>query len=309
MTHHHGYVGALLAAFLFGLSSTLNKIALREVHPVVVAGSVYLTAGVVLMALRFTPLKERLLSALEFRVKTREGFSRRDVGLLGLIVLFGSFMAPLLFMFGLERTSAVNASLLLNTETLFTVLMAAAIFKERISRRGMVGIALIIAGALVVSTENMGSVALMGNPWGNLLVVLAGLCWAIDNNLSRFLSLNRDLLLVTSLKGILGGTSLLSLSALLGVPLTIPAQSIPYILTVGSLSIGFSLVLYLFALREIGAMRTGAIFSTSTLVGAFVAFLVLGEGFTPLKALFGVLMLAGVYLISAERPAEDSYTG
>lgn len=309
MTHHYGYVGALLAAVLFGISSTLNKIALGNVHPMVVAGSVYLTAGVVLMTLRFTPLKEKLLSTLEFRVKTQRRFSRRDVGLLGLIVIFGSFLAPLLFMSGLARTSAVNASLLLNTETLFTVLIAAAVFRERVTRGGMVGIALIIAGALVVSTENIGSVALTENPWGNLLVVLAGLCWALDNNLSRFLSLKRDLLLVTSLKGLLGGSALLSLSALLGVPLKIPAQSLPYILTVGSLSIGFSLVLYLFALREIGAMRTGAIFSTSTLIGAFVAFLVLGESFTPTKAFFGVLMLAGVYLLSAENPAEGSYTG
>jgi drug/metabolite transporter (DMT)-like permease len=49
--------------------------------------------------------------------------------------------------------------------------------------------------------------------------------------------------------------------------------------------------------------------STSTLIGAFVAFLVLGESFTPTKVFFGVLMLAGVYLLSAEHPAEGSYTG
>ncbi|WP_246112298.1 hypothetical protein [Thermococcus aciditolerans] len=56
-------------------------------------------------------------------------------------------------------------------------------------------------------------------------------------------------------------------------------------------------------------MRTGAIFSTSALIGAFVAFLVLGESFTLTKAVFGVLMLVGVYLISAEHSTEDSYTG
>ncbi|WP_293253337.1 EamA family transporter [Palaeococcus sp. (in: euryarchaeotes)] len=59
MTHHYGYVSAVLAALLFGISSTLNKIALRNVHPMIVAGSIYLTAGIVLMLLRFTPLKDK----------------------------------------------------------------------------------------------------------------------------------------------------------------------------------------------------------------------------------------------------------
>ncbi|NJE76151.1 DMT family transporter [Thermococcus sp. ES12] len=300
MTHHYGYVGALLAAVLFGVSSTLNKIALRDVHPMVVAGSIYLTAGVVLMLLRFTPIKERLLRRLEFKVKTQGSFSRRDLQILALVVLFGSFLAPIFFMFGLERTTAVNASLLLNTETLFTVLIAIAVFKEKAHRRGVAGILLILIGAVVVSTENLGAVQLAENLIGNILVVLAGFFWAVDNNLSKLLSLKRDLLLVTSLKGLLGGTALLGLAFLLGIPMSVPLGSLPYVLTVGAFSIGFSIVLFLFALREIGAMRTGAIFSTSSLIGAFFAFLVLGESFTALKAFFGVLMLSGVYLLSAE---------
>ncbi|NJE77483.1 EamA family transporter, partial [Thermococcus sp. ES12] len=75
---------------------------------------------------------------------------------------------------------------------------------------------------------------------------------------------------------------------------------LPYVLTVGAFSIGFSIVLFLFALREIGAMKTGAIFSTSSLIGALFAFLILGENFTLLKAFFGILMFFGVYLLSLE---------
>ncbi|NJE04701.1 DMT family transporter [Thermococcus sp. M36] len=300
MTHHYGYVGALLAAFLFGLSSTLNKLALRDVHPIVVAGSIYVTAGIVLMLLRHTPLKNRILDMLNSGAKTQKFFSGRDALILAFVILFGSFLAPLSYMIGLERTTAVNASILLNTETLFTVLIAIIFLGERSSKRTGLGILLILTGAVVVSTEDPGQASLTENLLGNILVVFSGLCWAIDNNLSKFLSLKRDLLLVTSLKGLFGGSALLSLAFLLGVPLEIPAQSVPYLLTVGSLSIGFSLVLFLFALREIGAMRTGAIFSTSTLMGAFLAFLVLGESLTPLKVLFGLLMLIGVYVLSGE---------
>ncbi|WP_042699658.1 DMT family transporter [Thermococcus sp. PK] len=300
MTHHYGYVSAVLAALLFGISSTLNKIALRNVHPMIIAGSIYLTAGIVLMLLRLTPLKDRILERLESSVKAQEGFSRRDLLLLAFIVLFGSFLAPLFFMFGLDRTTAVNASLLLNTETLFTVLIALLAFGERTSRRGALGLVLILIGAVVISTENFREVELSKGILGNILIILAGLSWAIDNNLSKLLSVKRDLLLVTSLKGLFGGSALLTLASLIGVPFYIPLQSLPYVLTVGAFSIGFSLVLFLFALREIGAMRTGAIFSTSTLMGAFIAFLALGESLTALKVFFGMIMLLGVYVLSRE---------
>jgi len=300
MTHHYGYVGAVLAALLFGISSTLNKIALRNVHPMIVAGSIYLTAGIVLMFLRFTPLKDKILKKLEFKVKTQEFFSRRDLLILTFIVLFGSFLAPLSFMFGLNKTTAVNASLLLNTETLFTVLIALLVFKEKASGRSIIGILLILIGAAVISTENFKEVELSKGILGNILIILAGLSWAIDNNLSKLLSVKRDLLLVTSLKGLFGGGALLILASLIGIRFYIPLQSLPYILTVGAFSIGFSIVLFLFALREIGAMKTGAIFSTSSLIGALFAFLILGESFTAVKAFFGILMLFGVYLLSLE---------
>ncbi len=300
MTHHYGYVSALSAALLFGISSTLNKIALRNVHPLVVAGSIYLTAGIVLMLLRFTPLKDKILKRLEFKAETQETFSKRDFLLLALIVLFGSFLAPLSFMLGLNKTTAVNASLLLNTETLFTVLIAILVFKEKVSRRSITGILLILTGAAVISTESFGDVELARGVIGNLLIILAGLSWAVDNNLSKLLSVKRDLLLVTSLKGLFGGSALLILASLIGIPLYIPLQSLPYILTAGAFSIGFSIVLFLFALREIGTMKTGAIFSTSSLIGALFAFLILGESFTEVKAFFGVLMFLGVYILSIE---------
>jgi len=300
MTHHYGYVGAVLAALLFGISSTLNKIALRNVHPMIVAGSIYLTAGIVVMFLRFTPLKDKLLKKLEFKVKTQEFFSRRDFLILTFIVFFGSFLAPLSFMFGLNKTTAVNASLLLNTETLFTVLIALLVFKEKASGRSIIGILLILIGAAVISTENFKEVELSKGILGNILIILAGLSWAIDNNLSKLLSVKRDLLLVTSLKGLFGGSALLILASLIGIRFYIPLQSLPYVLTVGAFSIGFSIVLFLFALREIGAMKTGAIFSTSSLIGALFAFLILGESFTAIKAFFGVLVFIGVYLLSLE---------
>jgi drug/metabolite transporter (DMT)-like permease len=74
-------------------------------------------------------------------------------------------------------------------------------------------------------------------------------------------------------------------------------SALPYLFTVGALSIGFSIMLFLFALREIGAMKTGVIFSTSSLIGALFAYIILQEPFTLIQAIAGVSMFYGVYLL------------
>jgi drug/metabolite transporter (DMT)-like permease len=119
----------------------------------------------------------------------------------------------------------------------------------------------------------------------------------IDNNLSRFLSKKKDIILVTALKCFFGGVALLVISFLLGINFTIPLTSIPYLLSVGAFSIAFSILLFLFALRKIGSMRTGSIYSTSSLVGAVFAFLVLREPIGIVQITAGLLMVLGVYVV------------
>src|SRR5512137_2585607 len=101
MTHHWGYVGAVVSALLFGLSATLNKIAVADVNPTVVAGFTYLFAGIAMAALRFSPLRKRIMSILKTPTQTEPTFCRRDLWTLALIVLSGSMIAPFLFLNGL----------------------------------------------------------------------------------------------------------------------------------------------------------------------------------------------------------------
>ena len=90
---------------------------------------------------------------------------------------------------------------------------------------------------------------------------------------------------------------LLVISQIFGISFSIPLISVPYILTVGAFSVAFSILLFLFALREIGSMRTGVIFSTSSLFGALFALAVLREPFSIIQLVAGVIMLVGIYVI------------
>jgi len=298
MTHHWGYVGVVVSAVLFGMTATFNKIVLAKVEPLAVAGLIYFIAGMVLLFVRVSPLQGFVLSLMETPTRTESVISRRDLEVLTLVILSGAVMAPFLFLFGLNKTTAVNASLLMNTEALFTVFIALLFLGERGTRKDYVGVLLLVVGAIFVTTNaEFQKLTLTKEIFGNTLIVGACLFWGVDNNLSRLLSRKRDLVLITALKCVIGGGILLVLALLLGTGLHVPLVSLPYLFSVGAFGIGFSVLLFLFALREIGSMKTGVIFSTSSLFGAVFAFAILNEPLTQVQLIAGLAMLLGVYII------------
>jgi drug/metabolite transporter (DMT)-like permease len=258
---------------------------------------IYFIGGVFLFVIHLTPLCERILSALDTR-ETESKITTKDFRVLASVILCGSVIAPLLLLNGLSQTTAINASLLLNAESLFTALMAFLFLNERGARREYLGTLMLLIGVVFVTTNGgFQRLSLTESIFGNLLIIGACLFWGIDNNLSRFLSKKRDIILVTGLKCFIGGLALLIISFLAGIDFSIPLTSLPYLLSVGALSIAFSILLFLFALRKIGSMRTGVIYSMSSLVGVVLAFIVLGETFTGIQLTAGLVMLLGVYVL------------
>lgn len=297
MSHHWGYVAAVVSAILFWVSSTLNKITLENVNPTVIAGMIYLVAGVFLFAVHLSPLCNKILTKLDSS-ETETKITKKDLKTLAFVIICGSIIAPLLLLNGLNQTTAINSSLLLNAESLFTVIIAFIFLNERCAKKEYIGILLLLVGIIFVTTNGaFQNLTLSQNIIGNLLIIGACFFWGIDNNLSKFLSRKRDIIMVTALKCFIGGLALLSISFLLGFSFSIPLISIPYILFVGAFSIAFSILFFLFALRKIGSMRTGVIFSLSSLFGAVLAYVVLRESFTVIQLIAGSVMILGIYVL------------
>src|SRR5262249_9691226 len=104
---------ALVSAILFGVSTPIAKVLLGDVQPVVLAGLLYLGAGIGLWSLR---------SVIGLRRAANEpALQRQDIPLLALIVVLGGMAGPLLLMIGLAATPASTASLLLNLEGALTL--------------------------------------------------------------------------------------------------------------------------------------------------------------------------------------------
>jgi drug/metabolite transporter (DMT)-like permease len=305
MMRFWGYLSVIMATLFFGISATFDKIMLQEMHPIVIAALTYTIAGVLLFSIRLSPLKERILNIINKKSDSETFISRKDYLILFITAVSSSVIAPLLYLNGLNNTTAVNASLLLNIEVLFIIIMSLIIFKETYKRKDIIGIFFLIIGASFLSTQGQFiGILFEQNLIGSLLIIAASFFWAIDTVLSKFLSNKRDLIWVSGLKSSIGGIILFLIILISGLGIQIPLNMLPFLLFVGIFSIGLAFILIYIGIREIGSTRTGSIFPLAALFGAFFAFIILGEPFTITQMMFGVLMLFGVFILYWE-PGSD----
>lgn len=278
---------ALAAAALFGASTPLAKQLLRNAAPVLLAGLLYLGSGIGISLIRF--IRDR-----GWRTPSLSG---REWFWLLLAIGFGGVLGPLALMLGLTRTPAATASLLLNLEAVLTALLAWVVFRENTDHRIVLGMALIVAGAVLMVLPSASSSAHLS--WGALLIAGACLCWALDNNFTRKVSAS-DALFIAGLKGLAAGIVNVAIALAFGARL----PALPFAgmaMVVGLLGYGISLVLFLLALRGLGSARTGAYFSTAPFIGAAIAILAFGEHASWMFWLAAALMGAGVWLHLTER--------
>lgn len=282
-----GAIYGLLAAALFGLSAPVAKLLLGQAGPQVLAGLLYLGAGIGLSGWRAVR-----------PVPQESGLKRQDFPALFGVVVAGGVLGPLLMLVGLERVSAVVGSLLLNLEGPLTMGLAVLVFREHLGRRGIVAAAFILAGAGLLKFQDGGGAV---DVWGMIAVALACLAWAIDNNLTQRLSV-RDPFAIVRVKALAAGSFNLALGLILGGLL--PSWQICVgALLLGSLSYGASVVLDAYALRLVGAAREAAYFATAPFVGALAATLIVGETLRWLDLAAMLSMLIGVVTLLLERHA------
>ena len=292
-----GYVSVFAATVLFGIWNTFSKILLQDLDPIALSALVYCIAGVFLFSVRFSGFNQKLMGMLDSNSEAETFMSRKDYAILITTATAGSVIAPIIYLNGLKDITAVNASLLMNAEVLFIIVIGILILKESFQKREGVGLILLLMGTIFLATNGDVNNFSVTQSFGTLLVIIAAFFWSIDTTLSKFLSNKRDLLWVSAVKCSIGGLILLVLSLLLGLNLTVPLNHLSYLLFIGLVSIGFSFVMIYYAIRKIGSTRTGSIFPLSSLFGAIFAFLILNEPFTFLQLLFGILMLLGVFII------------
>lgn len=289
-----GIFCALSGALLFGISIPFAKILLKEISPTLLAGLFYVGAGLglfILIVLRKIFSKTHSIG---------QKISPRDIPWLAGATLFGGIIAPILLMLGVALIPASSSSLLLNAEGVLTSLLAWFIFKEHFDWRIMLGMALIIASNALLSFQEF---QFEGFPWGSILIILACLCWGIDNNLTRKVSTN-DAMKISAIKASISGIVILGFALVIGNKLPDYAK-ISESLLVGFLGYGVSLALFVMALRNLGTGRAGAYFSTAPFCGAALSLLMLHENPPIIFWVALILMSIGIWLNLTENHSHE----
>ncbi|MBQ8052769.1 MAG: DMT family transporter [Lachnospiraceae bacterium] len=281
----HGIFLAILAAGLYALNSPFSKLLLKYMPSTLMAGFLYLGAGlgmiVILLVRRIAdrPEKESSLTVKELPYT------------IAMIVL--DIAAPICLLFGLSRTTAATVSLLNNFEIVATAVIALVIFKEAISPRLWLGILFVTASCALLSVDDLSSLQFNS---GSLFVLLACICWGIENNCTRALS-SKDPLQIVMVKGIFSGTGSVVIGLLSGERIRHPL-AIPVVLLLGFVAYGLSIYYYVHAQRILGAARTSAYYAVAPFIGVFLSLLIFREvpGILFFAALF--LMIIGAWLSS-----------
>ena len=274
---------AILSSVLYAINIPLSKLLLNDTPPTMMASYLYLGAGLgVGILFLLTKNKEN---------KSSEKYTKKDLKyVIGMIIL--DIIAPILLMFGLLDSASFNASLLNNFEIVCTSLIALFIFKEQISKKMWIAIILITISSFVLSFNDITTFKLS---WGAIYVLLATLCWGLENNCTRNLA-NKNVYSVVTIKGIFSGLG----SLIVALVLKEQFPDFIYIILamiLGFIAYGLSIFFYILAQGEIGASKTSAYYSVAPFIGALLSFIILKESLSITYFIGLLIMIIGTIIV------------
>lgn len=255
---------AIVAAALYAINVPFSKLLLEYVDPTMMAAFLYLGAGLGMLVYS-------LVSKATGKAAAAQPLTKKELPYTIAMVVLDIF-APILLMIGIKASNAANVSLINNFEIVATSLIALLIFKEVISKRLWIAIALATVASGILSFEGSGS---FDFNIGSLFVFGACLCWGFENNCTKMIS-NKSSTQIVVIKGIFSGLGSLIVAFVIG-------ESIPAVvwilcaLLLGFVAYGLSIHFYIMAQKDLGAAKTSAYYAVAPFLGVAFGMLFLGE--------------------------------
>ncbi|MCR5345084.1 MAG: DMT family transporter [Lachnospiraceae bacterium] len=276
---------ALLAALFYAVNVPCAKLLLVDSTPTFTASFLYLGAGIgVGIMYLFTFRKE----------KPSERLEKKDIPYTVAMVIL-DIAAPILLMAGISMGSAANASLLGNFEIVATSVIALLFFKEKISWRLWIAIALVTCASIILSFSGSDSLRFS---LGSILVIGATTCWGIENNCTRSIS-NKSTYQIVTIKGLCSGSVSFVIALIMKERLP-GVRTFFLILLLGFIAYGLSIFTYVRAQNTLGAAKTSAYYAAAPFIGALLSFVFLKEKMTIAFVIALLIMLVGTSVIVYE---------
>jgi drug/metabolite transporter (DMT)-like permease len=278
-------IGLLLVAVIWASSFIFIKWGLIELGPFNLAFWRFSIASPLLFGYVYLRKRNELFS-----------FERKDFILLLILGLTGVSLLYAVQFMALKLTTAINASILINSSVLFIALFSIFLLSEKITPIRALGILVGMVGiSLVLSNGKLNFFS--GSTFaGDLLMIFDGFLWAIYTIVGKSLLSRHDADALTAWAFLTGIITLVPFLAFEGIQIPVMMLSWASILF---LSILCSFVAYLIwykALEMEDASKVAIYIYLIPFFTAIMAFFILNEEITVIKILGGVLTILGVYL-------------
>jgi drug/metabolite transporter (DMT)-like permease len=255
----------LLMVLIWGTNFSLVKVALRDFPEIAFNAMRMLTSAIVFVAV--------IASA-----RARPSFARADWIRVVFLGIVGTFLYQFLFVGGLKRTSAGNASLIIGASPIVIALLSSLAGHERVAPRKWFGVALGFAGLYFVVGQRAGwSAASLA---GDGLVIASMVCWATYSVAAQPMLKKYSPLAVTGTSFSIGATLYLLFAAprlgRIDWP-SISGASWVLMFLSALLALNVSYVIWYTGLQRLGGMRTSMYSYLTPIVAMIVAAFWLGE--------------------------------
>lgn len=279
---------AILAAVLYAFSIPLSKLLLIEIPSTLLAGFLYLGAGI---GVSLVSLFKKVTSKKE---SVQEKITKKDLKyIFGMIVL--DIIAPIMLLLSISSSPSSSISLINNFEIVATSFIALLIFKEKIGKNLWGGIILITLSSILLSFDFKEGITFS---FGSIFAFIACLCWGLENNCTRSLS-NKNPYHIVIIKGIFSGLGSLIIGIILNEKIGDYIYAI-YALSLGFVSYGLSILFYVMAQRYLGAAKTSAFYAINPFIGSLLSFVLLKEAINYSFFIALTFMICGVFFVNRE---------
>lgn len=283
-----GTLTALLTAFISGFAIIVNKVFIIDLDPVV-----------------FTSVRALIIGAVFFIIASFDckfdykKFKKVSWSYLIPIGLIGGGMAFLLFFTGLKYTTGGRAAFLHKTLPLYTILFAFFFLKEKITKKLVLAVVLMFIGLIILKSSQIDPAVFWSNPsFGDLLVILATILWAVENTIAKYVMKKEESNFVVVFARMFFGAIFLfgilmffgNLNALLSLT---PIQIVS--LFISTLILLNYVLCWYWSIKLINVSKASILLLIAPTITLFLGVIILGEPISSSQLIGSYIILIGAY--------------
>jgi drug/metabolite transporter (DMT)-like permease len=281
----------ILVSVIWGVNFAFVKYALADFSPLSFTALRFFLAALFLVSVMLVNREPLVME-------------RRDTIAVFKLGFIGITLYNILFMEGLNHTTASNSALFISSSPLFAALMLALKNRERINAQIIVGLLLSTSGVFLIIQSRPGGLSFSRRDLaGDLLTISAAAFWALYTIKARPLLEKYSAIKVTAYSMAAGTVLLLPISVyeLLHQSWgSVSVRSWAAFSFSTFVSGGIAFTLWYRGVQTIGVTRTVVYHYIVPFVAVLFAALFLGERIAFLQIIGGSAILAGVYLVQGK---------